>query len=88
MCTVRPHIKTARVVGADVIARLRAGVVVLVVHLDASIIGARDGSDGRPARAIARILVFVAVVGGVDRSLGVCKKKKEEKKKKKKKKKH
>jgi len=49
-----------------------------------------NGSDvrRRPARAIARILVFVAVVGGVDRSLGVCKKKKEEKKKKKKKKKH
>ena len=46
-------------------------------------VGARRG--GRPARAIARILVFVAVVGGVDRSLGVCKKKKEKKKKKKKK---
>lgn len=69
MCTVRPHIETARVVGADVIARLRAGVVVLVVHLDASIIGARDrpcdvrgdddGSDGRPVAAVAWLVIIV-----------------------------
>ena len=37
-----------------------------------------NGSDvrRRPARAIARILIVFAVVVGVDRSLGLCKKKK------------
>ena len=43
--------------------------------------GDGDGSGWRPARAIALISVLaIAVVGGVDRSLGLCKKKKKKKK--------